>query len=269
MLPTLLFAMLISITLFGCDSGGNAGSASSGLPSQPTTASNSSATSSDNRATITPDANSASGNQPTPAVSGAGDIKLVVTKYNVVPRPNVGGVTSYFGIVKNEGNAPVYQIIINLVDDSGTAVESAVASYLDYTILAAGQSAGFGILYMGDDIKHPQFKATADPVASSNLQPAQLSVVSHQASVGAAGLTNVTGEVRNDSDHRASEWIVNVIGYDDSGNIVGVGDGNGTNGNADPLAAHSNVQFLVRLHPPNIKPAKYDLYASGFQNPLP
>jgi len=88
----------------------------------------------------------------------------------------------------------------------------------------------------------------------------------------------VEGVVKNDSDHQAVLWMVNVIFYDGSGKIVDVSSGNGMDaaGAALPLEAHSTVKFHVNVSGiyanmssiSGAKTTRYDLFASGYQYKL-
>jgi hypothetical protein len=273
-IPTLLFAVLLSLTLSGCDSGSSAGN---GAVSQPTNSTASSPPPSGSAATSPSTAggsNSTANSTSTGAGSG-GDVKLTVVKYVITADSNPGISTHYLGIVKNEGNSTVTQLTVQVVDDSGQV--QGAASALEYAILPPGQSAGFNLEYVGPDIKRPQFKATGTAIASDGLQPAQLSIVSSQFATSASGGQAVEGVVKNDSDHRAALWGVNVIFYDDSGKIVDVNSGSGHDaaGAALPLEAHSTVKFHVDVTGifadtssiSGVKATRYDLFASGYQHP--
>ncbi len=277
MLPTLLFAVLLSITLFGCDSGGNANNAGSGAASQPTSATASNPPRSNNVTTASP---TAAGSNPVANAnaSGVGDVKLTVVKY-VATNVNPGTSTEYLGIIKNDGNTTALQPMFQVVDDSGHTQDIPNTNGLENAILQPGQSAGFNLIYQGADIKHPQFKASGFAIAPAAGKPAQLSVGSSQFTTSSTGVQAVEGEVKNDSDHSATYWMINVVYYDASGSIVDVNDGSnndmGPGGSELKLAAHSTSKFHIGVSQPfadassasGAKATKYDLFVSGYQDP--
>ena len=280
-LPTLLFAVLLSITLLACDSGGNAGSANNGAVSQPTSSNASNPPPSNNAATASPAAasgSSSSANAANTGAGGAGAVKLTVVKY-VATDNNPGTSTDYLGIIKNDGTTTALQPMFQVVDDSGHTQDIPNTNGLENAILPPGQSAGFNLIYQGADIKHPQFKASGFTLAPAAGIPAQLSVVSSQFTTSSTGVQAVEGEVKNDSDHSVTYWMINVIFYDASGSIVDVNDGSnndtGPNGSELNLAAHSTSKFHVGVSQPfadassasGVKATKYDLFVSGYQDP--
>jgi len=179
MLPTLLFAAILSLTLFGCDSGG---SSNSGATRQPTTSA-SNPPRSNSHAAASPSSNS------TASKAGAGstsDIKLTVVKYITTTDSNPGFSTHYLGIVKNEGSITAKELMVRVVDDSGQ-VQEQPAGDVEYALLPPGQSAGFNMDYVGGDIKHPQFNASGTAITADDPQPAQLSIVSSQFATSPTG----------------------------------------------------------------------------------
>ncbi|PZR95778.1 MAG: hypothetical protein DLM69_11460 [Candidatus Chloroheliales bacterium] len=291
MLPTLLFAMLISITLFGCDSGGSASSPSS-TASQSTTVT----ASQPNTSTATnPPPGGGRSASPSPTVSNpppggssasptagsassGGNVKLTVIIY-VATNNNPGTSTEYLGILKNDGNVAAVQPMLQVVDDSGHTQDIPTTNGLENAILQPGQSAGFNLIYFGADIKHPQFKASGFAIPPGAAQPAKLSIVSSQFVTSANGAQAVEGEVKNDSDHSATYWMINVIFYDSSGKIVDVNDASNVNagagGAALKLEAHSTSKFHIDVtdafaaasSASGVKATRYDLFVSGFQDP--
>ncbi len=267
-LPTLLFAMLISVVLFGCDSGGNAGSASSGTASQPTTA----------HVGNPPPSGISSASPTASSASSSGDVKLTVVSY-VATNINPGTSTEYLGIIKNDGNVATVQPMLQVVDDSGHTQDVPNTNGLENAILPPGQSAGFNMIYQGADLKHPQFKASGFAIPADTAQPAKLSIASSQLATSDSGAQAVTGEVKNDSDHAATYWMVNVIFYDSSGKIVDVNNASnfnaGAGGGALKLAAHSASKFHIDVtdafaatsSASGVKATKYDLFVSGYQDP--
>jgi|GEM_PF-1683439 len=262
MLPTLLFAAILSLTLFGCDSGSNSSSAANNAANQPTNASVSNH----------PVANPPSGaSNATSSAGSGGATKLTLVKY-VPLQLSSGGQTyyDYIGIIKNDGNSSVAQPRIQLMNDSGTVLGTGVTEGLlaEVYALPPGQSVGFNMLYMmGASIKQPQFKLSVEGDSALVKMCTKLPVLSQQASTSGVGQL-LTGTVKNDTAHSLIMWSVNVIAYDDSGNIVDTGSGNGASaGNANdsgiPFDAQSTQKFSVTLTSSAAKATHYDLLASG------
>ncbi len=265
-LPTLLLTLLFAALLAGCG-GDNSASQSSqptsgtsgGQVNQPTTASSGSSGS-----------NNSGGSAFNPA-----DLQIVTT----ASYTSSLGLYYYIGVVKNNGSATLKDIRPTLVDDSGNTVPEDKAPEIDLTrvILPPGSSAGFNLQY-DQLISKPSYKFTAKVVKPGDtLQPAKISVVNDKLDAGNAPKSQkITGEIKNDSDKNAILWTVNVMGYDASGKLVEVTSGTSLQNAAAQggFKAHGTLQFEANLGSGNpygnkgATVAKYDLFASGFQNPL-
>ncbi len=272
MLPTLLFVMLLSVTLMACDSSSSTGNPGSGAASQPTTSTASNPPpSSGNSATAIPAASGNSATANPAASSGSGNGKLTLVKYVPLKLASAAGDTYYIymGIIRNDSNVTVSQPTMQLIDDSGKVNDGANESLLAEVIeLPPGQSVGFNMMYFGAPIKNPQFKLTVDPTAGLASLYANMTVLSQKASTSADGHHMLTGTVKNDSAKSSDLWSVNVIAYDASGNVVDTGKGNGANaGNANdsgiPFKAQSTQKFSVTLSDLAGKATRYDVFASG------
>ena len=261
MLPTLLFVMLLSVTLLACDSGsstGSTGSANNGAVSQPTTSTASNPPPSSGSSATTIPANSS---------DNGGDIKLTVVKYVAIDRDHI------LGILKNVGNTTAIAPVVLLMDDSGHMLDGQLLTGLDSAILQPGQSAGFSVEYGGADIKHPQFKASGTARPADAPQVAQLTLSGSQFTTSASGALSLEGQVKNDSD-LTSVARVNAIFYDDSGNIVDVSNDDSTddgNNSGIVLQPHSTMKFHINLtstythvsSASGVKATKYDLSVYG------
>ncbi len=270
-LPTLLLTLLLAALLAGCG-GDNSASQSSqptsgtsgGQANQPTTASSGSSGSNN------PGAGSSGNSAFNPA-----DLQIVTTASYTSPL----GLYYYIGVVKNNGSATLKDIQPTLVDDSGNTIPQDKAPETDLTrvILPPGSSAGFNLQY-DQLIGKPSYKFTAQVVnPGDTLQPAKISLVNDKLGAGNMPKSQkITGEIKNDSDKNAILWTVNVMGYDASGKLVEVTSGTSLQNAAAQggFKAHGTLQFEANLGSGNpygnkgATVAKYDLFASGFQNPL-
>ncbi len=262
LLPTLLFVMLLSVTLLACDSGGSANNAGNGVASQPTSATASSAATNPTAASgISATAN------PVNSSDNGGDIKLTVIKYVAIDRDHI------LGILKNVGNTTAIAPVVLLMNDSGQLLDGQNIKGLESAILQPGQSAGFSVEYGGADIKHPQFKASGSARPSDAPQVAQLTISGSQFTTSASGALSLEGQVKNDSD-LTCVGRVNATFYDDSGNIVDVSNDDSTDdGNRSGilLQPHSTMKFHINLtstyshvsSASGVKATKYDLFAYG------
>ncbi len=239
----------------------------------------------DNTATNTPVAS-----QPTPSSGGSGGGTGNTNVGNAGAYADLQVTTSanyssslglyyYIGVVKNTGSQTAKQIKVTLLDDSGNAVAEGKAAEADLVrvILPPGKSAGFSVQY-DQQVNRPGYKLSAQTVgASDSLQPAQLSVVNDKLGAGDTPKSQkITGEIKNDSDKDVVLWAVNVMAYDASGNLVEVTSGASVQNAAAQggFKAHGSLPFEANLgtgSPYGNKGAtvaKYDLFVSGYQNPV-
>ncbi|PZR97821.1 MAG: hypothetical protein DLM69_09320 [Candidatus Chloroheliales bacterium] len=260
-IPTLLLAILLSVTLAGCGGDSASNSGPGGAATQPASTSSGNATGSGSNGP-TSSTGSASSSPAVNTGSASGTIKLSVVKYVLIPAEE-GGLTSYYlGIVRNDGTVPAMQLQMHLMDDSGKQT-NASGTLLEFGNLPPGQSIGFNLAYTGQNpINHPQFKVDGVAVDSSiAFQFGKLTVLSQQRGTSSDGYPTLEGEVRNDGDKEIDLWEVNIIAYDASGNIVDVGSASPAGDSTFP--AHTTAKFRTILSDRGAKAARYDLFATG------
>ncbi len=258
-IPTLLFAVLLSVTMLGCDSGGSTGSGASGAVSQPTTVTASNPPSSGNNNAAKP---------TSPSAGNSGDVKLTLVKSVPVQVNNpAASYTDYIGIVRNDSSFIVTGIQMQLVDASG-AVSSDVtneSALVQIYGLQPGQSAGFNMMSMGTLNKNPQFKLSGQPAGDATRFIAKITIVSQQASTSPSGQRTIDGTVRNDGVQPCHAWGINYIAYDASGNVVDTGVGGATESDAK-FDAQDTQPFRVTLSALAAKATRFDLFASGIDD---
>ncbi len=263
MLPTLLFVMLLSVTMLGCDNGGSTGNASSGAASQPTTVTASNPSPSGNSSATTAGSSSTS-----PGTGNADDVKLTVVKSIPMQVNNPGASYSdYIGIIRNDSSFIVTGIQMQLVGASGAVSsdvtnESALGQIYG---LQPGQSAGFNMMSMGTLNKNPQFKLSGEPAGDATRFIAKITIVSQQTSTSPSGQRTIDGTVRNDGAQPCHAWGINYIAYDAGGNVVDTGVGGATETDAK-FDAQDTQPFRITLSALAARATRFDLFASGIDD---
>ena len=168
---------------------------------------------------------------------------VVVTQYAHYTDPQ--GILHYVGEVQNSGNVPAtsVNVALTLKDASGTLLGwgsdgGSAGALVDMTI-APGQKVGFNIPVENTPTK----PTTADLVVSAQVanintfdpikDATNLSVVSDTIAAGQSGYM-VSGQVKNGAATDCLPVHVVVTGYDSSGKVVDVADGNTVNSTVIP-----------------------------------